>query len=389
MLQHRRLNKLGNKLFSVIFVTVLVGITLLSSAKLLHFYMYQETDYNEWSIEAGNRIETDFITNFWQKYNYVNFNGLIERMLGHHEMNNVVKLDNGYLLQPLKKEDDSTLMTYAEEISAFGNKLSDKGIQYLYVTLPYVRDKYQDELPKDIEDYGNDNMDRLKQYLEANGVDNIDLRDLLHEDGHTTYDYYYRTDHHWTTEGGFYAYQKIMEHLKETEGIDVGDQVTNLDNYEIINYPKRHLGSCGQRTGKYYAGIDDFHLIVPKFESNLTRWDYSESGSLQDLALDLSALDEDNNTLHRYTYDNVLEKSAGNYHNPNAPVKKTVLVIGDSMAKAVMPYMLLTFENVRYYKNTDSLEDLNDWYFDNYQPDIVISMYYVERLGHQEAFAFP
>ena len=74
----------------------------------------------------------------------------------------------------------------------------------------------------------------------------------------------YKTDHHWTTRAGFYAYCKLEDYLTQIFQCDVDSRIGDINNYNIEVYEKWHLGSNGQRTGIYFAGIDDFELIVPK-----------------------------------------------------------------------------------------------------------------------------
>ena len=43
----------------------------------------------------------------------------------------------------------------------------------------------------------------LVEGLRENGIETMDLRFLMHEDG---IDLFYRTDYHYTTEAGFYTF---------------------------------------------------------------------------------------------------------------------------------------------------------------------------------------
>ncbi|RXD25174.1 hypothetical protein EJB02_22500, partial [Acinetobacter baumannii] len=57
-------------------------------------------------------------------------------------------------------------------------------------------------------------------------------------------------------------------------GLVLDEGYTDLNQYEQISYPQSFLGSLGKRTGYGYAGMDDFIVIKPMFETNLTyTWD--------------------------------------------------------------------------------------------------------------------
>lgn len=350
------------------------------------FYSTGETDYNEWNSSTDSKLETDYISNFFNKYQYVNLNGLMKRVLNQNEMNGVVKLNNGFLITPNGYIDEEVVSRRADRVQSFSQHLEEKGIQYLYVTIPFVVDKNNPQIPTGVSEYGNENLDNYKNAMEGRGVQCLDLRDSIHDDGLETYDLFYRTDHHWTTKGGFYGYQKITEYLEKTNHFEVDPVVKNLDNYSITTYERWHLGSNGQRTGKYYGGIDNFDLILPKFDSTLENWDRSASGTMDEMMIDKTALQK-KDYMSRYTYDSVMGGSIGNFHNPNALVDKTILIIGDSFSKSMMPYFALSFSNVLFVGNNNTASITAD-YIETYQPDIVISAYYITWGARDDAYDF-
>lgn len=52
------------------------------------------------------------------------------------------------------------------------------------------------------------------------------------------------------------------------EHIDEDGYYSDLSNYNQITYKNIFLGSMGRKTGRYYAGADDFTLIYPAFPTN-------------------------------------------------------------------------------------------------------------------------
>ena len=79
--------------------------------------------------------------------------------------------------------------------------------------------------------------------------------------------------------------------------------------------------------------------------------------------------------------------SAGNYNNYNAKSDKKILVIGDSMSSAVCPYIILSFQEMRYAGNwvtpVITKQQLDEW-----QPDIVVMMYYPNRVISEDGYKF-
>lgn len=383
----RRLSQ--NKFMGIVFFAVLFVIAAASDYNLMNFYINDITNYTEWTVDMEDALETDYISNFCMKMQFVNLNGLVCRIFGQQEMNNVIKLNNGYLDGTWGGDlaDDSVLETCADNVANFQNYLGQKGISYFYVTVPYVVDKYDQQLPVGVGDHLNADLDQMQEKLIQRNVECLDLREALHEDGLETYDIFYKTDHHWTTKGGFWAFQKITEYMEQQYGYEVDDMVMDINNYDITTYENWHLGSTGQRTGIYYAGIDDFDLIVPQFQTELLRISDWETGSFEELIYDTEPL-SNKQYANRYTYDTVLQYADDGFYNPNAPIDKTVLIIGDSMSLSVMPYMALIYKNVIFYADYEDVSLINDIYLDTYKPDIVISMYFGTHLGEVSPYNF-
>jgi hypothetical protein len=374
------------KIMGILFAVVLFFFAIAGDLKLLRFYITDETDYNEWTANGGTWLETDYISNFLGKIQFVNMNGLVRNVLQQQEMNGVVKLNNGYLMREMDNADESVLEANALATKELEEYIASWGGNLLYVTVPYVVNKYDPQLPAGVSDYGNSNLDRMREKVEALGINSLDLREEIYEAGISQYDLWYKTDHHWSTEGGFYAYTIMANYIEEMGWADLDDSIGDMDNYDIITYDKWHLGSNGQRTGIYFAGIDDFDLILPKFETTIENLDTGEVGTLKDICLSMDALSNRDYT-SRYTYDSVMGNSAGNYYNENAQSDKKILVIGDSMSSAVCPYFILSFQEMRAAGNRKS-PVLTREFLDEYQPDIVIMMYYADRSVTEGSFDF-
>ncbi len=373
------------KIMAVSFLVILFCIGFISDYKVMNFYINDVIDYNEWKATVNSKFETDYISNFWEKYQYVNLNGLIRAVLGQQEMNGVVKLDNGYLTTLYSPVEKETVDKWAEQTLEFKDNLEKKGIEYLYVTVPHTIDKYNTQLPRGVEDYGNIFLDDMDRAMSDRGIKTLDLRECLHDEGLETYDIFYKTDHHWKTEGGFWAYTKLMEYLESACGFEVDGKIKNLENYSVTTYEDWHLGSRGQRTGIFYAGIDDFNLILPEFDTYIEIYGSDAGGTMEEMMIDKSALQNREYT-SRYTYDSVMGgSSAASWHNPDASVDKNVVIVGDSMIKSVAPYLALTFRNV-FFVGDNAVEVLNEEYVETYQPDLVISMYYVSWAASDRAY---
>lgn len=368
------------------FCIVLFFFGVLGDYKLQRYYVYDELDYNEWTVDSGDKLESEYASNFYKKMQFVNLQGLTSKVLGQHKLNGVVKMKNGYLMQEMMLADDAVLESNAEAVKELENYISQWDGKLLYVTVPYIVDKYDPQLPAEVSDNGNKNLDTMRKDIEALNIPSLDLREAIHDTGISQYNLWYKTDHHWSTRGGFFAYTLIAKYLQDNGWAEIDEKVCNLDNYTITTYPKWHLGSNGQRTGIYYAGIDDFDLILPNFDTSIENLNKGIIGKFQDVCIDTTEL-SNRNYESRYTYDHVMGVSGGNFNNSQAQSDKKVLVIGDSMSSAVCPYIILSFQEMRYLGNWVT-PVLSKDFLDEYQPDIVIMMYYPNRIISTEGYTF-
>ena len=369
--------KIANYIFMVLFVLVIFGFGGPSFGKLLNYYFNDVVSYNEWTPELGNEFETNIASTFYKKMWFVNINGAIRNTLNQPEMNGVIKLNNGYLLSPINKCSDDKIKEFVDNTVIFNEYLQEKGIQLVYAATPYTCSKYDDELPKGIEDYGNSNVDRLVSGMREAGIDTIDFREEMHDDDIDQYDMMYRTDHHWTTEAGFYAYGVLEDYIQNKTGCDVDSRISDINNYTVTRYNKWHLGSNGQRTGIYYAGIDDFDLILPNFDTQLQNTD-GIVGTMQEMMINTDPLNVKDYT-SRYTYDFVLGKTLGQYVNLEASNNVKLLVITDSFGKAVSQYLALGFKEI-YCVDNDEVSGVTPEFIESYDPDIVIMLYYPGKI---------
>ena len=380
------MNKIRNYAYIAVFLVIIIGLGFLSYRKLTKFYINQEKDYNEWTPDLGSKFETDIASTFFNKFGFVNLNGAVCNALNQPCMNGVVKLNNGYLLTTLPYSSDEVLRTYADSTIRFDEYLKNRGTVLVYANTPYTSSKYDPQLPIGINDYGNDNCDRFLQMLKDAGVDTIDFRETMYDDGIDQYSMMYKTDHHWTTKAGLYAYGVLEDYVVGKTGCDVDERISDIQNYTVTTYKKWHLGSRGQRTGIYYAGIDDFDLIIPNFDTSIQNG-AGTVGNMQDVMINMEPLANKDYT-SRYTYDSVLGGSIGHFTNLDCKNDIKVLIITDSFGKAVAPYLAMGFAQIDYVYDAD-VSGVTPEFIESIDPDVVIMMYYPEFLQEgKQPFSF-
>ena len=381
-------NKTSAILFSLIFLLLVFGLGILSFSGLADYYVNGEIINNEWTSELGNKFETDISSTFFQKFSFVNLNGAVRKLFGQQEMNGVVRLNNGYLTEISDRCPDEDIRDFVFRTKTFSDYLENRGTSLLYFSPPSTVSAYDPELPVGEEDFSNDNIDRLITGLRDAGVETIDFREILHAEEIDPYSMMYITDHHWTTEAGFYAYRLLENYIQAKTGCEIDPNIADLKNYSVTNYANWHLGSRGQRTGINFAGIDDFVLIDPNFDVTLVDPN-GKTGSIHDYFF-LKKYLEIRDLTSRYTYDSVLGGSnfLGHYKNRNSLNNVRVMMITDSFAKAVNPYMIMQFAEVNTLYN-GYVGSITPELIEAYDPDVVIMLYYPDVINHNSgAFEF-
>lgn len=365
-----------------------VGISLLVLTTMIvtlptitSFYSENKSDEVEWIPEMGSELEADYSANLWKKFSYVNLNGLMCNTLNQPEMNEIIKLENGHLVRLLGKASEEEMNKKVKELERVNKIFKDKKIEFLYVATPYAVSKYDPQLPEGYVEYTNSDIDYFLSKLSNVGIDYLDIRDEMNKDRINQYDMWYKTDHHWTTEGGFYTFRKIVSYFESKIGLSIDSQILDEDSYNKVVYPQWHLGSYGQRTGKYYAGVDDFVLYEPKFDTCFG----DENEQFIDVMYNYEPLENKNNE-SRYTYDFVLEKSLGYDINNGAFNNKKAAVICDSMGKSVVPFLKLAFKEV----TSCDASTLSNEFLKDYNPDVVITILFPHHLdnGSEEYYCF-
>ena len=307
----------------------------------------------------------------------------------------VVKLSNGTLnfaYPPVSNPTNpSDPEGHADLTLRLRDALARENIPFLYVQAPQKIQRDRDLLPTGLVDFGNENAGRFLARLTEGGADSLDLRPTFE----ATEDYaawFFRTDHHWTPEGAFLAWQTIAADWADRYGWVTDPFLMDESNYEKIVYPDLFLGSQGKRAGSLYAGTDDITRYSPKFDTSFT---YGvRGGAIRTGTFDTALLFPERVEKKDWFSENPYVLYAGgdygfarilNHNNPDGP---RVLLIRDSFACALTPFLaqscseLITVD-LRYLPQGTLLENIQ-----KEQPDLVMTLYTTGTTGLDNMFTF-
>lgn len=348
------------------------------------------------SADAVGEFETALNASFPAKNAFVDLNGLFRRLLLQREMNGVVRLKNGFEAELMEAKPEEGIEANANSIKEFSDWLGDRGIDMFFCYVPTKLLPGDDQLPGGLADGSNETADSFLSKLRDRGVEFLDLRQSMEDDGVDVFSLFLRTEHHWSPYGGFYAFTKICSFLEEEWGYAIDPKTLDLDNYYQETFKNGSLGYYGQRTGFLFAGFDDFTLIYPKFETRQTcripHKDILRSGGFYDTIFDMDKFAVP--WRERGLYPSYI---GGDYplvihHSETAENSKTVMIFIDSFGTVTESYLTTVFQNVvavdlRWVRRTGMDQSAADLVRE-FDPDAVIVMFNPSLLGAAEGDQF-
>ena len=281
----------------------------------------------------------------------------IDIIKGDEPKYDVIRLKDDYITFAGTAED---VTPFANKLTAFGTWLENNDIPFLYVQAPH-------KWPKDVNIETNHyakQADEMLTSLSNNGLDIYDMRNDI--DG---LEYFFKTDHHWLPETGLKAAEYIAEYINEKYNFDLDTSVYNEENYNFDVKENIFLGSQGKKVGKYYAGLDDYNVITPDFETDMQKtvpiMGIDISGSFEDCFHDYSVFDNKDiftaSPYVFYTSDYNLEIDRNNLVDND----KKILFIRDSFGCVLTPFLSLSTSELHVVDTRFFKENLYDYILAN------------------------
>ncbi|MBR3223230.1 MAG: hypothetical protein IKF72_13500 [Kiritimatiellae bacterium] len=331
---------------------------------------------------------------FPQRLTFVTLNGLFVRLVGQHSCNGVVKTKpHGILLQPhanLVKTEKA-----AGRMRRFSDFCERHGAKFLYVQLPRKLDVSNRILPAGVVERANDNVRRMLGSIAEAGVAHVDVRADFAATPDDVARNFYRTDHHWRNDAAFRMAGRLAAEIAVRCAAPEADahraaELLSPDAWTREVHPCCFLGSLGRRTGPLFAGLDDLAVLRPRFATRM-------SISIPSKRISLSGTFEDTNMRRAdealagsksFVTDAYSALYVGGiyplvvHENRNAPLRKRVLLIGDSFARPVEAFLSVA---VRRLDVVDPRRTARNFSIAGYvrqtKPDIVIQMINPSSLG--------
>ncbi|MDY2735987.1 DHHW family protein [Intestinibacter sp.] len=292
------------------------------------------------------KVDQFFNRDFW-----IDVKVKTDKLLLKKSSNGVYLGKDGYLLEDFEKPNEENVSKNLKAISDFSNKYKDVK-QYMLISptaVSILRDKLPLAAPViDQQKY----LDEYSKKLDSN-VTFVDTYATLLE--HKREDLYYKSDHHWTTLGAFYSYQKLAEDMELSS--------KDSDDYDIELVSNSFEGALASESG-YKTDLDKIKVYIPKDENDQVVVNYEEEQKKTATLYDSEKLEQ------KDKYQVFL---GGNHPivkiDTTSDSGKTLLIFKDSYANCFIQFLTTHFSKIilvdprYYYEDIDELmknEDVDE-----------------------------
>lgn len=261
-----------------------------------------------------------------------------ERLLGKKENNGVYLGKDGYLLEKYQVASRELMEKNIGEINKFVEKMGEANIYLMLVPSggEILKEKLPAYAPMDRQigplDFTRESISKNICYVDVyQGF-------MAEKDKYI----YYKTDHHWTSDGAYLAYRLLMDSMDKL--------ALEKEDFLRIEVTREFYGSIYSKSGFRNIDPDQLYLYYPKEEEEI-RVEYVEENT-------------SSNSL--YVLDNLKKKDKytvfldGNH--PYIKIKtqykdeEKLLLIKDSFANSLIPFLTSHFSEIhiidpRYYRD--------------------------------------
>ena len=274
----------------------------------------------------------------------------ISRLTGKQEINGVYTVDN-QMIQSFRKYDEEEVAKSIAAMNKFAERFPEKQMSFMLV--PTAQELFKDKLPS----YAGllSEKDFIEKcYSQLEGIAPIDALSYLSE--HKNEYLYYRTDHHWTSLGAYYAYCAAAKTL--------GYGAYGLNSFNVETVSSDFRGTLYSKTLDSGVPADSMdYYTLANGEPKVT----------------LKSINNGKETVYDSLYVRDYLKVKDKYSSftgENAPVveittnvdnDKKLLVIKDSYAHSLVPflskhYSKITMIDMRYINmGLDSVINLDEY----------------------------
>ena len=286
------------------------------------------------SIFSGRfetKAESYAADQFMLRNMFIKIKSSFDTSLGSTESNNVFMCKDNYLMENISKLDTKKMENNYNSLAKLKQLYPNINMDFMLV--PNAANIMSDKLPLfAVTDDQNKQMDDFFKKIQSIGINPVDVRATFKKNKEEI-ELYYHTDHHWTTDGAYLAYQDFAKKNKLNSNI----------KYDALAVKNDFRGTLASKSG-FTNGLNDMiKIYLPKEGQN-----YKNSVIFYS--------DTKEKTTEFYKLNNLKKKDTytvfGGSNHPIYSIKTPVssqrklLLIKDSYANSFIPFLSQDYREI-------------------------------------------
>ena len=346
-------NLIGKIFIILLFLVMIINVIVpdREESELENRALEQRPRFNLTTILSGDFMEQ------WEKYLSDQFAGRdtwrslkvsLDRLGGARKENDIYIGKDGQLMEDIEVPDDGRLEANLTAIRDFAETYEDIPVTMMLV--PDAACILNDSLPAFARVEDQRQMFSMAERKLGDTVNWVDTVSILNN--HKSEKLYYKTDHHWTTQGAFYVFQDAAETLG-IEG-DVSDDFVSYTVTDSFN------GVLAASSGVRLDEMEQIDIYAPTGGDDDVVVNYVDEGRKTTSLYDSSKLE----TRDKYGVFLGGNTSVVDIRTVSTSQKR-LLVVKDSFADCFIPFLAPYYREIvvvdpRYYSGT--MQDIMDSY---------------------------
>lgn len=302
-------------------------------------------------------IESYLSDHFPGRELWVGTNAYLENAEGRGATEDIVRGTDGWLFTAPVSDDRETLWDNMQAITTFAEKQS---VPVSMMAVPSAGAVVSDKLPALHMPYPDADLLEEARRIAGNTLHWVDLyTDFCSAEQPERL--YYRTDHHWTSEGAYRAYCLLMEELGQSSVPRDDFTVEQISGFYGTSYSKSGLWLTEPDTLELWTG-SDIQAVTTVYDANRADPVTREGMFFREYLEDADK------------YPVFLSGNHARVHiETNADSGKRLLVIKDSYAHALAPFLAEEYSTIdlidlRYFKQ----QTISSWLEENPADEILL-----------------
>ena len=302
-------------------------------------------------------IESYLSDHFPGRELWVGANAYLENVEGRGATEDIVRGTDGWLFTAPVSDDRETLWDNMQAITTFAEKQS---VPVSMMAVPSAGAVVSDKLPALHMPYPDADLLEEARRIAGNTLHWVDLyTDFCSAEQPERL--YYRTDHHWTSEGAYRAYCLLMEELGQSSVPRDDFTVEQISGFYGTSYSKSGLWLTEPDTLELWTG-SDIQAVTTVYDANRADPVTREGMFFREYLEDADK------------YPVFLSGNHARVHiETNADSGKRLLVIKDSYAHALAPFLAEEYSTIdlidlRYFKQ----QTISSWLEENPADEILL-----------------